>query len=192
MGADDTGGDEAETPDAEAWREDEVLAKHFDDKAARKKKSRRRGRNPLPEHLPREEIVLSVPKPHRVCSVCGSTKQCVGHHKSEVLEWVPGSFKVLVFACEKIACKPCQGEISIAPVADKIIEGGLPAPGLLAEVALKKYKYAVPPRTPARNCTRNFRRTLSFSRAGQTSVRSSLASCVVRSSLARRAARRRG
>lgn len=135
MGADDIEGDETQTPDAEAWRGDKELAKHLDEKNAREKENRRRGRNPLPKHLPREVIVLSVAKSHRICSACGSKKQCIGHDKSEVLEWVPGSFKVLVFAREKIACRRCQGRVSIAPVADKVIEGGLPGPGLLDVVA---------------------------------------------------------
>jgi len=144
MGADDAEDDETETPDAEAWREDKELAKHFDEKKEREKEKRRHGRNPLPKHLPRKEIILPVAKSHRICSECGSKKQCIGHDKSEVLEWVPGSFQVLVYAREKLACRRCQGKVSIAPVADKVIEGGLPGPGLLAEVILKKYKYALP------------------------------------------------
>lgn len=144
MGADDTENDETPPPDADAWRTDEELRKHFEEEEKRKKKARRRGRRPLPTDLPREEITLPVSESHRVCSVCGSEKRCIGHDKSEVLEWIPGSFKVLVFSREKLACKPCQGEVVIAPVADKVIEGGLPGPGLLTEIVLKKYKYAQP------------------------------------------------
>ena len=146
LGVDESEAEEEPQPDADAdaWQKDAELEQHFEQRQRRKKQRRRRGRNPLPKNLPREEITLPVPQSHRVCSVCGNDKSCLGHDKSEVLEWVPGSFKVQVYAREKLACKPCQGSVTIAPVADKIIEGGLPGPALLTEIVLKKFKYAQP------------------------------------------------
>jgi transposase len=123
---------------------DPELDEHFKNKRKEKKRKKPKGRNPLPAHLPREKVALKVEDPLRVCSICGKDKACIGHEKSEVLEWVPGSFKVLVYEREKLACKPCQADVTIAAAADKVIEGGLPGPALLAEVALKKFKYAQP------------------------------------------------
>jgi transposase len=49
------------------------------------------GRRPLPEHLPREEIVHP---PASSCTCCGGTVlRKVGTRRTEVLEYVPSSFK---------------------------------------------------------------------------------------------------
>jgi hypothetical protein len=49
------------------------------------------GRKPLPAHLPREEIGHP---PGSNCSCCGDTVlRKIGTHRTEVLEYVPSSFK---------------------------------------------------------------------------------------------------
>jgi transposase len=63
----------------------------------------------------------------------------MGHDISERLDYVPASLRVIRDMREKLACKPCQGSVSIAPVADKVIEGGMAAEGLLAHVLTSKY-----------------------------------------------------
>jgi transposase len=56
-----------------------------------KRNSTPHGRKPLPEHLPREEIVHP---PASSCTCCGGTVlRKVGTHRTEVLEYVPSSFK---------------------------------------------------------------------------------------------------
>lgn len=98
------------------------------------------GRKPLPASLPRETVPLTVLEQDRTCALCGAAKAKIGEERSEVLEFVPAGFKVLVYAREKRACRPCQAEVSIAPAADKVIDGGLPGPGLLAQVLVAKYQ----------------------------------------------------
>ena len=49
-------------------------------------------RQPLPEHLPRE--VKTYSPPEQICT-CGGRLRPLGQDVSEVLEWVPGSFKVM-------------------------------------------------------------------------------------------------
>lgn len=44
----------------------------------------------------------------------------------------------------KAACKSCGDGVVTAPPADKVIEGGLPGPGLLAEVLVGKYRDHLP------------------------------------------------
>jgi transposase len=103
-----------------------------------KKTSKRTGRRPLPADLPREEVVLEPPADQKVCPEHGA-KVCIGYERSEVLEFVPASFKVIVHARPKYACRPCEGRVVIAPPASKPIESGLPGFGLLADVVVKKY-----------------------------------------------------
>lgn len=100
---------------------------------------RRPGRNPLPEHLPRKRIELKVAEEQRTCPLCGAEKVCIGHEVSEVLNFVPASFEVLEYAREKLACKPCQECVVIAPAALKVVDGGKCGPGLLAQVLVSKY-----------------------------------------------------
>jgi len=116
------------------------------DKTPRKKRRRAtpHGRRPLPANLPREEVTLPVAHDERVCERCGDDKGLLGHERSEVLEFVPGHFKVVVYLREKLACKRCGDGVVIGPVADKVIEGGLPGPGLLAEVVVNKYRDHLP------------------------------------------------
>ena len=103
------------------------------------RQQRRPGRNALPAHLPRERIELKVPDELRKCLECGLDKVCIGHELSEVLNFRPASLYVEEFAREKLACKPCQDGVVIAPAAEKIIDGGMPGAGLLAHIAVSKY-----------------------------------------------------
>ena len=48
----------------------------------------RKPRRDLPADLPRETKTVPVSVEHRVCAVCGTDKTCIGHLKSEVLEFV--------------------------------------------------------------------------------------------------------
>jgi transposase len=44
-------------------------------------------RKPLPEHLPREEIVLAIAGD--ICGCCGGALHTIGESNSEMLDWVP-------------------------------------------------------------------------------------------------------
>jgi hypothetical protein len=72
----------------------------------KKKRGKPTGRRPFPADLPREEMVLEPPTEERTCPLHG-TKTAIGHERSEMLEWVPGHFKVLVQLRAKYACRPC-------------------------------------------------------------------------------------
>jgi transposase len=102
------------------------------------------GRKPLPAHLPREEIILEPAAEEKICATCGGEKACIGYERSEVLEFVPATFKVIEYARAKCACRKCGDGVVIAPPAAKPIDGGLPGPGLLAHVLVSKYKDHLP------------------------------------------------
>jgi transposase len=102
------------------------------------------GRRALPSHLPREEKIIPAPSADRNCQVCGEEKTCIGYERSEIIEFIPASFKVIELLREKLACaKGCEGVV-VAPVADKVIEKGLPGPGLLSNLLVSKYRDALP------------------------------------------------
>lgn len=101
------------------------------------------GRKPLPASLPREERVHRPTAEELVCT-CGADKKRIGDERSQILEYVPASFKVIVDVREKFACSACQAGVVIAPVPPKPIEGGLPGPGLVAHTLIAKYKDGLP------------------------------------------------
>jgi transposase len=62
----------------------------------------------------------------------------LGEDATEVLEYVPGSFRVIRHVRPKLSCRCCEG-ITQAPVPSLPIERGLAGPGLLAHVLVGKY-----------------------------------------------------
>ena len=102
------------------------------------------GRKPLPAHLPREEVVHQPSAADLVCATCGGEKDCVGYERSETLEFVPASFKVVEDLRAKCACRKCGEGMVVAPVPAKVIDKGLPGPGLVAHVLVSKYKDHLP------------------------------------------------
>lgn len=93
-------------------------------------------RKALPEHLPRERVEHEAAC---VCPECGGTRMTrIGTDEREVLEYVPSHFKVIVHARPKMSCRDCE-TITQEPMPSLPIERGIPAPGLLAHVAVSKY-----------------------------------------------------
>jgi transposase len=97
-------------------------------------------RKPLPDHLPREDVVLS---PGETCEQCGGALRHLGEDVSETLEFVPGRFKVIRTVRPKLSCRCCE-TIHQASVPSMPIERGRPGPGLLAHVLVSKYADHLP------------------------------------------------
>lgn len=102
------------------------------------------GRNPLPEHLPREQIEHDLREHEKACPGCGETRQRIGSVTSEQLEFIPASFKVIEHVRHRYACRHCEEHVAIAAVPSKPIEKGLPGPGLLSAVVVSKYSDHLP------------------------------------------------
>jgi len=98
-------------------------------------------RRPLPEHLPREEIVHH---PGSVCPGCGGTHFAkLGEDVTEVLEKIPARLKVIRHIRPKLSCRACERVIQ-APAPELPIEKGRPGPGLIASVVVGKYLDGLP------------------------------------------------
>jgi len=97
-------------------------------------------RRPLPDHLPREEITHAAAC---VCPKCGGELRRLGEDVTEVLEYVPASFKVIRHLRPKFSCRRCES-ITQAPMPSLPIERGRPGPGLLAHVLVSKYADHLP------------------------------------------------
>jgi transposase len=98
-------------------------------------------RHPLPEHLPRD-IKVHLPQ-ETACPICGGTLEKLGEDVSEVLEYLPASFKVIRHVRPKLSCTACDAIVQ-APAESRPIKRGLAGPGLLAHVLTAKYADHLP------------------------------------------------
>jgi transposase len=98
-------------------------------------------RKPLSPDLPRETETLQ-PK-ETACPDCGGTLKHLGQDASEMLEFVPGHFKVIRTVRPKLACNRCDAIIQ-EPAPHRPIDRGLAGPGLLAHVLVGKYSDHLP------------------------------------------------
>jgi transposase len=98
-------------------------------------------RRPLPDHLPREEIIHA---PNEVCPACGGKHfSKLGEDTTEVLEKIPARLKVIRHIRPKLSCRTCETIIQ-APGPDLPIEKGRPGAGLIANVVVSKYLDGLP------------------------------------------------
>jgi len=101
---------------------------------------RQHSRKPLPDHLDRNEEVLS---PGDDCHRCGGSLKKLGEDVTEELEYIPGRFVVNRFIRPRMACSCCEAVMQ-APLPSRPIERGRPGPGLLAHVLVSKYADHLP------------------------------------------------
>jgi len=125
-------------------------------------------RTPLPEHLPRRDHEHAAPCS---CPECGGTElRRIGEDVTEVLDYVPASFRVIRHVRAKLSCRACETIVQ-APVPSAPIEKGKPAAGLLAHVLVAKYCDHLP----------LYRQSEIYAREGVEIARSTMADWVGRS-----------
>jgi len=106
---------------------------------ASEKRQRRAGSKAWPEDLPRETVTVPVPENEVKCETCGEEMAVVGHDESEVLEYVPASFRVRKIRREKRACGKCRDTVVRAPAPPRVVERGRLGAGLVAQILVSKY-----------------------------------------------------
>jgi len=96
-------------------------------------------RKKLPADLPRETVEYDLDESEKVCDCCGEQLQRIGEEKSEQLDFIPATLRVIEHVRFKYACKHCEQKVVTADKDRQPIEKGLPAAGLLAHVVISKY-----------------------------------------------------
>lgn len=98
-----------------------------------REKKKHPGRAKLPDHLSVEEIEI-----HPQGDL--SDKVCIGKETTDVLDYVPGHFKIKRYIRYKYATKDTQDtQITIGVLPDRVIDKGIPSEGLLASILVDKY-----------------------------------------------------
>lgn len=105
----------------------------------------RPARRALPAHLPRETIVHQAPavRGNCRCTECGGRLRKLHQDVSEMLEYVPGYFKVIRHVREKHSCTRCASVVQPA-APSRPIPRGIPGPALMAHVIAGKFCYHQP------------------------------------------------
>ncbi len=92
-------------------------------------------RQALPAELPRREFRH---EPGNTPCACGCQMKRIGEDVAEKLDYEPGVFTVERHIRGKRACAKCERLVQ-APVEAHVIDKGIPAAGLLAQVLVAKY-----------------------------------------------------
>jgi transposase len=102
------------------------------------------GRKPLPEDLPRVEVIHDLDEKDKVCA-CGCQLKRIGEETSEQLDIVPARIQVIRHVRPKYACPACEGveddgpAVKVAPVPAQVIPKSIASPGLLAHILVAKF-----------------------------------------------------
>ena len=104
---------------------------------------RKRGRQKLPETLPRVDVLHDLPDDERVCPHDGNSLTEIGEVTSEQLDIIPAKIQVIRHVRKQYACH-CGQCIRTAALPPQPIPKSLASPGLLAHITVSKYQDALP------------------------------------------------
>ena len=104
---------------------------------------KKRGRKPLPDNLPRIDVIHDLPESERHCDHDGRLLSEIGEVISEQLDIIPAKIQVIRHIRKKYACT-CGQCIKTAPLPAQPIPKSMASPGLLAHIAVSKYQDALP------------------------------------------------
>ncbi len=130
------------------------------------------GRIPLPEQLPREEIIHDLPESEKVCPVDGTQLKHIGDETSEQLDIIPAQITVQKHIRRKYACPCCQSYMATAAKPKQPIEKSIASAGLLAYLIVCKYADGLP----------LYRQEAIFRRLGIELGRNTMATWIIRCS----------
>jgi transposase len=127
------------------------------------------GRKPLPDTLPRVEVIHEIPEDQRHCPHDGQVLAEINQVVSEQLDIVPAIIRVIRHIRKQYACS-CGQCIQTAPLPGQPIPKSMASPGLLAHIAVSKYQDALP----------LYRQEKILQRIGVSIPRSTLANWMIR------------
>ncbi len=127
-------------PDAKQEEEEVEVEKHT---------RRKKGRKPLPDSLPRVEIVHDIDEQDKVCH-CGSQLSRMGEDVSEKLDIIPAVIQVVRHVRPKYSCKQCENvteqgpTVKKAPAPIQLLPKSIASGGLMAHLLTAKFADALP------------------------------------------------
>lgn len=132
---------------------------------------KKRGRKPLPDDLPREEVIHDLPEKEKQCSCCGKGLPKIGQESTEELAIIPEQVKVIRHIRLKYGPCICEEsrlqeatEVKIAPAPARLIPHSIVSPSLLAYSITGKFNDGLP----------FYRQSIQFRRYGVELTRATL------------------
>lgn len=104
---------------------------------------KKRGRKPLPDTLPRTEVIYELAGDDLNCPHDGQALKVIGEVASEQLDIVPATIRVIRHVRRQYACD-CGQCIRTAALPAQPIPKSMASPGLLAHITVSKYQDALP------------------------------------------------
>lgn len=110
---------------------------------------RKRGRRPIPDWIPRVEVVHDISEAEKVCG-CGAPLVRIGEDSHTVMDIIPAQIQAIRHVRPKYACRVCEGAdsegpaVKIAPPPPAMIPKSIASEGLLAHVLSSKFCDALP------------------------------------------------
>jgi transposase len=107
------------------------------------------GRKPIPDHLPRVEVIHDLKEEEKLCG-CGCQMSKIGEEVSEKLDIIPAKVQVIRHVRYKYACKNCEGvdsegsAVKVAPPPLQLIPKSMATEGLVASIIVSKFADALP------------------------------------------------
>lgn len=130
--------------DADEPASDEQLSVDDDTITVPTHTRKRGGRKPLPEELPRIEIIHDLSDADKICPHDGSTLKLIGDKTSEQLDIIPMQIQVIRHVRKQYACPCCEGYLKTATKPNQPIEKSQASAGLLSYIAVSKYADSLP------------------------------------------------
>jgi len=139
--------DEASVTSSEIQQEADLPPAQKENPLPRAKRPRPNhpGREKLPEHLERREVIIPCHPKDCLCDQCGDERPVIGYDRSEELVCDPATFYVRVMLREKRGshCVEEQG-VATAPAPAKIVPKSKLSDELIIEVLARKYGQHLP------------------------------------------------
>jgi transposase len=110
---------------------------------------KRGGRKPIPDFLPRREILHDLSDKEKICA-CGRCRTLGGEDVTEELEYIPPTLEVLHHIWRWYVCKACEkaeepnNPAVLAPKRLRMIPGIMAGPSLLAHIMTSKFADGMP------------------------------------------------
>jgi len=101
------------------------------------------GRKALSPDIPREVVRYELPEAEQVCA-CGHALHEAGEDKSEQLEIIPATLKVIEHVQVKYACRACETGMTSAPKPAQPIPRSFASASLLAYIIVAKFMDSLP------------------------------------------------
>lgn len=105
---------------------------------------RKSGRKPIPDHLPRVDVIHTLDESECQCDHCHSPLLVIGEKASEQLDIVPATVRVIRNVRKTYGCSHCKQTIKSAKLPSQPVPGSIATPGTLSHIVVGKYVDGLP------------------------------------------------